>query len=233
VTGPIAAIILAAGQGERFGGMKQFKQAAGKMVVEWTMEKYRDLCERVVLVVPYDNCVDMAERFNDEKVVVCAGGATRFESLRKGLALINDKYKVTLVVDGVCPCTPRSLIKELVHQIEIGFTASQPVVDAFAAPAYIRDKDAEGDELTIIKRDRMRFVRTPTAYKTPALQEAMRLAYNAGLSYGSCFTWYIQKYKLGTVSFVEGSPYNFKITFPGDMEKLKGVLKHAWWVIVG
>ncbi len=48
----VAAVIVAAGSGTRFGGAKQYSELRGRRVLDWSIAAARSVCGWVVLVVP-------------------------------------------------------------------------------------------------------------------------------------------------------------------------------------
>ena len=47
-------VVVAAGDGARFGGLKQFAEIGGRPLVDWSVESARSVADGVVLVVPAD-----------------------------------------------------------------------------------------------------------------------------------------------------------------------------------
>ena len=113
------AIIVAGGSGTRMGGHlpKQFMLLRDKPVLYYTLktfiEAYDDL--QVILVLPMDY-TDMGQEiidayFDKDRIRITAGGDTRFQSVKNGLALVEEE-SVVFVHDGV-RCL---LTKELIHR---------------------------------------------------------------------------------------------------------------------
>ena len=92
------AIVVAAGSGTRFGGPKQFEPARGRRVVDWSLAACRSVADGVVLVVPA-----AARRRDGTADVVVAGGATRSDSVRAGLAAVPADADVIVVHDAARP----------------------------------------------------------------------------------------------------------------------------------
>ena len=95
------AIVVAGGSGSRYGGLKQFEPLAGRRVVDWSLAAARESCDGVVLVVPA----------GVEEAGAVAGGVTRSDSVRAGLAAVPDDAEVVLVHDAARPlagptCSP-------------------------------------------------------------------------------------------------------------------------------
>ena len=90
--GEVWAIVVAGGSGTRFGGPKQYAPLAGRRVLDWSVDAARSVAHGVVLVVP------AADAGGDEPAVdaVVAGGTTRSESVRAGLAAVPEGAEVRL-----------------------------------------------------------------------------------------------------------------------------------------
>ncbi len=84
------AIVVAAGTGSRFGGAKQYALLGGRRVVDWSLATARSVCGAVVLVVPPDRA-ELPEAAD----LVVPGGATRSESVRAGLAVLDPTRATT------------------------------------------------------------------------------------------------------------------------------------------
>lgn len=92
-----AAVVVAAGEGRRFGGdqPKQFRPLGGRPLLTWTLEAFRrcDAVEDVVLVVAPDQR-ERVEALLDrweargKLVGVVDGGARRCDSVQRGLAAL-------------------------------------------------------------------------------------------------------------------------------------------------
>ncbi|NDC47328.1 MAG: 2-C-methyl-D-erythritol 4-phosphate cytidylyltransferase, partial [Actinobacteria bacterium] len=71
--------MVAAGAGSRFGGPKQFETLGDRRVMDWAVESARESSDGVVVVLP----AEVAAREGG-----VAGGGTRSESVRRGLAAV-------------------------------------------------------------------------------------------------------------------------------------------------
>src|SRR5215203_4008381 len=113
------AIIVAGGTGTRMGTQlpKQFMLLKDKPVLYYTLktflESYNDL--EIILVLPVEH-TDKGQEiidawFDKERVRITAGGDTRFQSVKNGLALVENE-SIIFVHDGV-----RCLVStKLVHR---------------------------------------------------------------------------------------------------------------------
>src|SRR5438046_1934018 len=121
------AIIVAAGQGTRMGGgdAKQFRELAGVPVVVHTLRRFEQ-CATIsacVVVVPAAAAASfllIAEQYQLRKVTrAVAGGATRTESVARGLAAIEAaNTDIVAVHDGVRPFVTAAEIDRTVRAAE-------------------------------------------------------------------------------------------------------------------
>ena len=75
------AIVVAAGSGRRFGGPKQYESLGAGTVLDRSIATAREVVDHVVVVVPPGRALAPVE---------VEGGATRSESVRRGLAAVPD-----------------------------------------------------------------------------------------------------------------------------------------------
>lgn len=87
-----AVVIVAGGEGHRFGGLKQYSDLRGRRVLDHSIEAARAASDLVVLVVP-ERLADRPEPGVD---AVVAGGTTRSASVRAGLAAVPDTCRVVV-----------------------------------------------------------------------------------------------------------------------------------------
>ena len=100
----VAAIVVAAGEGERFGERKQFSDVRGRTAAARAIDAARSVAGEVVLVAPPDAT---AESHGADRVV--AGATTRSGSVRAGLAAIDPASEVILVHDAARPLASPAL----------------------------------------------------------------------------------------------------------------------------
>ena len=165
---------------------------------------------RIVVVLPHDRhtfwqslCVEHGFALPHR---VCDGGATRFESVRNGLAEIGDA-EVIAVHDGVRPLVTSELIRRVVEAAEQS-GAAIPVV---LPNDSLREIELEG-ESRIVDRSRYRMVQTPQVFLRSVLLEAYRQPYNNALTDDASVVEYVG----GTITLCEGDYANLKTTTPTD-----------------
>ena len=122
-TGESWAIVLAAGGGTRFGGLKQFADLAGRPMLEHSVRAASTVCARVVAVLP---AADLGRWTAPAGVLVVAGGATRAQSVRAGLAAVPEGVAVIVVTDAAHPLATPALYRRVVDTVLAGADAAVP-----------------------------------------------------------------------------------------------------------
>ena len=105
-----SVVIVAGGTGKRMGSIipKQFIELSGKPMLMWTIGRFYifDKKMQIILVLPKDEIARWGELCNKHNFTVyhqiVSGGKKRFESVKKGLSLVN-KGALTAIHDGVRP----------------------------------------------------------------------------------------------------------------------------------
>ncbi len=147
--GEVAAVIVAAGRGERAGqsteGPKQYRLIGGKPVLRHTLETFLadPRIGRIVVAIHPDDEALFAEAtagLCDQRVRAIHGGHSRQASTRLALlALYDPEPQTVLIHDGVRPFIDRELIDRIIGAVEEGRGAlpALPVADTVkrAGPA--------------------------------------------------------------------------------------------------
>jgi 2-C-methyl-D-erythritol 4-phosphate cytidylyltransferase len=206
----IWAIVVAAGSSSRFGRPKQYADLAGRRVLDWSVESARGACAGVVVVLPpADVGIDVAGA--DE---VRAGGLTRSDSVRAGLAAVPDRAEVIVIHDAARPLARPELWSAVVAEIEAGADAAIPGV---AVTDTIKRVGPDGQVETVDRRQLVA-VQTPQAFRASALRAAHRALGDATDDAA------LVEAAGGRVSIVAGDPDNMKVTAPADLEVLAVLL---------
>jgi CTP:molybdopterin cytidylyltransferase MocA len=96
---PAVGVVLAAGEGRRFGGLKQLARVGGRPLVEHAVAAVRDLDRVVVVLGARANEVRAGADLAGTEVVVCPEWAEGMgASLRHGLAAARDAGEVVIVL---------------------------------------------------------------------------------------------------------------------------------------
>ncbi|HKY45964.1 MAG TPA: 2-C-methyl-D-erythritol 4-phosphate cytidylyltransferase [Pyrinomonadaceae bacterium] len=223
------AIIAAAGAGTRMASdrPKQFLLLAGTPVIFHTLKVFEqcDSIHEVIVVLPAEESagfVSMAGKFGLRKVArVVPGGATRAESVKRGLMSIRSATaEIVAVHDGVRPFVT-------VEEISSTIAAAQSDGAAILV-APVTDTIKHVSDHAIVKtldRNVLRRALTPQCFRYDLLRQAYQ---RADVNDPSLTDESALVEQLGQrVSFVEGSARNIKITTAEDLEIAEGLLKQA------
>ncbi|MGH8998853.1 MAG: 2-C-methyl-D-erythritol 4-phosphate cytidylyltransferase [Acidimicrobiia bacterium] len=155
------AIVVAAGEGRRFGSAKQYAMLGGQRVVDRAVEVALRATAGVVLVLPPGSPWD-----GPPVAVVTDGGATRSRSVRAGLACVPESAEVVVVHDAARPLASVALFEAVVEAVVAGAVAAVPGV-----PVADTLKRAAGGVVTgTLDRQGLYAVQTPQAFRAGALR---------------------------------------------------------------
>ena len=216
-----ALILVAAGKGTRAGMSipKQYQTISGKTLLAHTLEnlqKAHDFSVIRVVVSANDLWIDDVLESLGLSGVTTVGGATRTKSVLAGLeSLKNLGIERVFIHDAARPFVTQSLISDLNSALDSteGAAPALPIADAV--------KTLDGAS---VDRDSLRRIQTPQAFHYDAIYTAFQnharqksyaddiaVAHAAGM----------------TLSFTEGSPDNFKVTYPEDFAKAANMMDKA------
>jgi 2-C-methyl-D-erythritol 4-phosphate cytidylyltransferase len=212
------AIVVAAGQGTRAGGAraKQFRELAGVPVIVHTLRRFAESAtiEHCIVVVPpteIDSFLAIAEQFRLRQVAqAVAGGATRTESVARGLAAVPARVtEIVAVHDGVRPFVTATEIDRTVA------AAAKTGAAVLVAPVVDTIKEVTGGHITrTLKRATLYRALTPQCFRYDLLKRAYEHARNNELEATDDSALVEQ---LGVaVTAVEGDARNIKLTRPAD-----------------
>ncbi len=208
-----AAIVVAAGEGRRFGSPKQFALLGGRPVLEWSLAAFQDhpRIGEIVLVLRDEALgARYVSRFGKITAAV-KGGARRQDSVQAGfLRLDRRRTDIVLVHDGARPLVSDGLIRRIVREA----AAHGAAVPALPVEDTIKE-GAEGRVVRTVERAGLFRAQTPQGFAFDVLDEALRRAAEDGFS-GTDDASLVER--LGrTVALVEGDPRNIKITTLADL----------------
>jgi 2-C-methyl-D-erythritol 4-phosphate cytidylyltransferase len=196
-------IVVAGGRGSRFGAAKQFARLGGATVLERSLATTARVCDGVVVALPPESGWQPRA-----PVVAVAGGETRAESVRAGLAAVPADAEIIVVHDAARPLASPLLFAAVIEAVRGGADAAVPglaVADTL--------KRVDGDRvIETVPRDGLVVVQTPQAFRS----EALRRAHADGAD-GSDDAVLVER-SGGVVRIVSGEARNVKITVPGDLE---------------
>lgn len=195
-------IVVGGGSGQRFGRPKQYEMLDGERIIDRSARIAGSVSDGVVVVVsPAD-----AER---EGAV--AGGSTRSESVRAGLAHVPSECDVICVHDAARPLATVELYEAVItaivdHPDVLGAIPGVPVSDTI--------KVVDGDAAVVDTPDRASLVavQTPQAFRADALRDA----HASGID-GTDDASLVEQ-RGGRVVVVPGEARNRKITHAEDLD---------------
>ena len=217
----IAAVIVAAGRGERAGqadGPKQYRHIGGRAAIAHTLEVFarHPGIDAIALVIHRDDMELLHAAIVDlpANVQVVTGGATRQDSTRLGLlALAAEKPQAVLVHDGVRPFLDEALIDRVVAALDDnhGALPALPVSDTLKREA------GDGTIAETVARAGLHAAQTPQGFPFEPILQAHQRAFELGRN---DFTddAAIAEWAGIKVHIVSGSPDNLKLTWAKDIE---------------
>ena len=198
-------ILVAAGEGFRFGSRKQLAELAGMPVLLHSTISASSVSDGIVVVTVEEDIevVESCLKSVNQVHEVVKGGATRSESVRCGLERVPHDCEMVIVHDGARPLASQELFESVVRKIKDGAEAVVPVVSIADSLRSVNGKQ--------INRDEVVSVQTPQAFKAPLLREAH--------SSGEDATDDASLVELvgGVIDFVDGDIRNLKITVSSDL----------------
>ena len=209
----IWTIVVAAGQGLRFGSKKQFAELSGASVLFHSVLAATKVSDGIV-VVTTDEDLEYAKVSlqNVEKVKeVVVGGSTRSKSVRKGLEQVPQNCDILIVHDGVRPLASEKLFKSVVKKIQEGSEAVVPVVPIADSLRLISGEQIDRSEVVAIQ--------TPQAFKATLLLKAHSTSESASDDAS------LVELAGGTIDFVDGDVRNLKITVSSDLQIAENFLR--------
>jgi len=210
----VGAIIVAAGESKRMGGVdKVFALLGGKPVLARVIEAFHgcNSIEQVVVVVTRENlkkCRQLVDEPGWSKVIeVCAGGRRRQDSVVAGFSRLSHCQWV-VIHDGARPLVTVDLI-------ERGLEAARETGAAVAAVPVTDTIKVAGDDRLVqqtLPRRNLWAVQTPQLFRFDIITEAYRQAEVEATDDASLVEQLGYKVKL-----YMGSYDNIKVTTPDDL----------------
>ena len=212
------AVLVAAGRGERLGGErpKAFVRLGRLPLLAEPLRRLDESehVDAVVVVVPAgweEPAILLAEELGASKVGACvAGGTTRADSVRAGVAEVPDDAAVILVHDAARPLLPPDVIPRLVAALAEGFDGAVPGV-----PVSDTVKRVDGGVVAgTLDRSGLVAVQTPQAFTAAALRAALARSGDAT----DCAS--LVEAGGGRIRVVDGDVRLLKVTTEDDLDRV-------------
>jgi len=210
-------ILVAAGQGLRFGAdrPKPLVELGGRPLVAWSMEAFRAVVDRAVLVVPAGREAEFGAAVSDVALplTVVAGGARRQDSVAAGLEALEPDVPWVLVHDAARPLVDGGTVRSVLEATR-AHGAAIPVAPVHST---VKEIARDGRVTRTVPRDTLGLAQTPQGFRRDLLEDAFRRA-----AAGAAATAFTDEAALleaaGVPVFtVPGPPSNLKITTPADL----------------
>lgn len=223
--GRCAAVIVAAGQSSRMKGEdKILAELLGKTVIERSIEAFQlSTCIDEIIVVTRKDLVGYVRSLCGAKgfrkvTAVVEGGATRVESVMRGLDHVSDNIGLAAIHDGARPLVTQEVIDGTVRKAR-QYHAAAPVI-----PVKDTIKIAK-DHFIQITPDRSTLfaVQTPQIFDYDLLRGALQNALDKELPItDDCSA--VEALGM-SIYLSSGSEENLKITTPMDLILAEAILK--------
>jgi 2-C-methyl-D-erythritol 4-phosphate cytidylyltransferase len=217
------AVLAAAGSGERLGAdrPKAFVRLGERPLLAESLERLEasDWVDAIVVAAPpgwEEPAILLSEELGCGKVSACvAGGSTRTESVRRGLAEVADDAAVVLVHDAARPLLDDAVVGRVLAALNEGWDGAVP---ALPVPDTLKRVDGER-VLETLDRTQLRAVQTPQAF----LASVLRRAFSDGATDASDCSSLVEACG-GRVKVVEGDRRLLKVTDATDLERVASML---------
>lgn len=222
----VAAIVPAAGRGERLGpgAPKALRTIAGVPMLVHAVRSLAAarLVDAVVVAAPLDEVDAVRSMLAGHEfaadVDVIAGGDTRQASVRLALRALATDVDTVLVHDAARPLAPPELADSVVRTIRAGAEAvvpSAPVVDT------VKEVDLAGRVVRTVDRTQLRAAQTPQGFRRDVLERAHEKADDSAPATDDAGL----VERLGRpVVVIPGAEEAFKVTSPVDLVLAEAVL---------
>jgi len=192
---------------------KQFLEIAGRPILLKTLDNAYSQQPKAnfILVLPeneLETWKQICKTFSVEiphKLV--SGGASRFQSVKNGLGIIQNEAGLTAIHDGVRPFFSPKLLSRLIEKaLQYGnATPVMPVVESL--------RRIEGNESHLEPRQNLYSVQTPQLFETKILLNAYKQAYSVNFTDDAS----VLEQAGEKIQTVAGESLNIKITTPQDL----------------
>lgn len=221
------AVVVAAGRGERLGvdRPKAFAKLGGRVLLAESLERLdgSDWIDAIVMVAPEgweEPAILLAEELSAGKVSASvAGGATRVESVRAGMAEVPEDALVVLVHDAARPLLPEEVLERVLAPLGEGWDGAAP---ALPVADTLKRAGEDGAVVETVDRSGLFAVQTPQAFLAPVLRSAL----GAGGTTATDCAGLVEE-RGGRVRLVEGDRRLLKITTQSDLAFVEGLLERA------
>lgn len=210
------AVIVAAGSASRMGGIdKVMAQLGGEPMIQRTVRQFQncDAVSEIVVVTREDLIAPITSLCGDMPKVraVVAGGASRQESVHRGLNALSDGIQLAAIHDGARPLVTWQVIDRAIRAANT-YGAAAPAIAVKDTIKVVRGGVVESTP----DRALLYAVQTPQVFDFDLLRGAMKKVEQENLTVtDDCSAVEQMGMK---VKIVEGDERNLKVTTPLDLK---------------
>jgi 2-C-methyl-D-erythritol 4-phosphate cytidylyltransferase len=222
MTSPEYAIIVAGGKGTRINSVipKQFIELEGLPILMHTLNVFYEYSPdiTIILVLPepdFSLWQSLCDQYNFIRpYTLCAGGNSRFQSVKNGLAKIKGEG-IVAIHDGVRPLVTSSMINE---SFRIARTC-QSAVAAVSLKESIRV--IEKEKTIAVDRSKFKLIQTPQTFHVSMIRKAYDVDEDSTLTDDAS----VAERDGHAIMLFEGSYENIKITTQEDLVVARALLR--------
>ena len=209
MSGKVAAIIAAAGSGVRFGAdiPKALIKLGDSTLLEHAVAAISPTVDEVIVTAPPSH-IEQFKALLGDAITVVAGGATRSESVRAGLAVVSSDVKYLLIHDAARALASTDLANRILTSLKNGAAA---VIPGIPQVDTTKSVDSEGYVTSTIDRAQLRNIQTPQGFELSVLRSA-----HATNSEGTDDAALVES-NGNKVLVIAGEERALKITTPADL----------------
>jgi 2-C-methyl-D-erythritol 4-phosphate cytidylyltransferase len=205
------------------GRKKALLELGGEPILRRSLQPFLALSqvEAVAVALPADEVDSPPEWLPglDPRIRIVPGGTTRLHSVLRALEALPPELELVLVHDAARPLVTSGIIRRCLEGVApgVGAVAGWPVVDT------LKRVDGEGFVVETPDRSHLWRAQTPQAFPMAELLAAYRHA--AAREMEATDDAGVFTASGGRVRMVEGSPWNLKVTHPGDLPVAERLLE--------
>ena len=218
----VSAILVAAGQGVRFGQDKILLQLGRKSVLQRSLDKFLPLLttqviSEIIIVVSPKNKAQISAHLEQigylDQVKLVLGGQERWQSSLKGIQASTGQ--IVAIHDTARPFITTALIQETIKITH----AATPQAALVAVPCTnsVKIVNNDGQNVDSLPRSQVWLAQTPQVFSRKLILSAYQKALTKKYQQMTDESELITKFLHQPVTIVPGSEDNLKITFTTDL----------------
>ena len=216
----ISAVVPAAGCGARaaLNGNKILAPLLGRPLLFWTIRALKSAGIEEIIVVARREEWELVKAAAETEITVVEGGATRQESVFAGVRAARTDF--VCVHDAARPCVSTEIVENT-------FAAAREcgaAIVALPASDTVKCADSNGNIVKTLDRREIWLAQTPQIFEREMFGAALSAAQKMGVVGTDCAS-IVEAVNPGQeIRLVAGHSDNFKVTFPGDLERAAMIL---------